>query len=307
MDLRWLDDVLILLEEKNMTRAAARRNITQPDFSRRIRGFENWLGIAILQRGTNKIEISPALFSNEKEIRALVLRLQDLRSKIADFNPASSTVSIAAQHAPVFSTFPDMALRANHVFPSLKFRLQADNMRNCVTMFLRGDTHMLLCYESKNAGPLPFDASIRRGLWGIDYLVPVVGGRLRYAVKDSGEIAPATPAIVYPDNSYFGEVLNVGERLFGTRNHSKDPVCETAFSSGMKELTLKDIGVSWLPYSMVHRELETGDLISLANTYGQEPLEVAIYADIKEEIALAVLQVWSKAPNIREEQTAQAL
>ena len=87
MDLRWLDDVLILLEEKNMTRAAARRNITQPAFSRRIRGFENWLGIAILQRGTNKIEISPALFSNEKEIRALVLRLQDLRSKIADFNP----------------------------------------------------------------------------------------------------------------------------------------------------------------------------------------------------------------------------
>ena len=154
-------------------------------------------------------------------------------------------------------------------FPSLKFRLQADNLRDCVTMFLRGDTHMLLCYESKNAGPLPFDASIRRGLWGIDYLVPVVGGRLRYAVKDSGEIAPATPAIVYPDNSYFGEVLNAGERLFGTRNHSKDPVCETAFSSGMKELTLKGVGVGWLPYSMVHRELETGDLISLANTYGQ--------------------------------------
>ena len=64
----------------------------------------------------------------------------------------------------------------------------------------------------------------------------------------------------------------------------------------MKELTLKVIGVGWLPYSMVHRELETGDLISLANTYGQEPLEVAIYADIKEEIALAVLQVWSKPP-----------
>ena len=63
--------------------------------------------------------------------------------------------------------------------------------------------------------------------------------------------------------------------------------------------------MSWLPYSMVHRELETGNLISLANRYGQEPLEVAIYADIKEEIALAVLQVWSKAPNIRQEHTAQ--
>ena len=73
----------------------------------------------------------------------------------------------------------------------------------------------------------------------------------------------------------------------------------------MKELTRKGIGMSWLPYSMVHRELETGNLISLANRYGQEPLEVAIYADIKEEIALAVLQVCSKAPNIRQEHTAQ--
>ena len=81
-------------------------------------------------------------------------------------------------------------------------------------MFLRRDTHMLLCYESKNTDPLPFDASIRRGLWGIDYLVPAVGGRLRYAVKDSGEIAPATPAIVYPDNSYFGEVFTLLKAVY---------------------------------------------------------------------------------------------
>ena len=56
---------------------------------------------------------------------------------------------------------------------------------------------------------------------------------------------------------------------------------------------------------MMHRELETSDLISHANTYGKEPLKVAIYADIKEEIALAVLQVWSKAPHIREKQPAK--
>ena len=63
--------------------------------------------------------------------------------------------------------------------------------------------------------------------------------------------------------------------------------------------------MSWLPYSMVHRELETGDLISLANKYSQEPLEVAICADIEEATALAVLQVWCKAPNIREKQPAK--
>ena len=50
MQFQWLDDVLALLEEGNLSRAAARRNITQPAFSRRIRGFEDWLGVTVLER-----------------------------------------------------------------------------------------------------------------------------------------------------------------------------------------------------------------------------------------------------------------
>lgn len=294
MDMQWLDDVLVLLEERNMTRAAARRNITQPAFSRRIRSFEDWLGVRVLDRGTNRVDISEALFSNEAEIRALVTRIRDLRAKIVHFDAASSTVSIAAQHAPVFSTYPDMALRAKRDLPSLRFRLRAGNLRDCVSMFLRGDTSMLLCYESENAGTLQFGPGIRRALWGIDYLVPVVGGPLRYAVKDNGDVPADTPAIVYPDNSYFAEVLRKGERMFGTQGFSGNPTCETAFSSGIRELVLRGLGVGWLPYSMAHREIESGELISLANRFGQEPLDVAIYADTKDAMSLSLLDVWAK-------------
>lgn len=293
MDMQWLDDVLVLLEERNMTRAAARRNITQPAFSRRIRSFEHWLGVTVLDRGTNRVDISAALFSNEAEIRALVTRLRDLRAKIVHFDPASSTISIAAQHAPVFSTFPDMALRAKRYLPSLKFRMRAGNLRDCVSMFLRGDTSMLLCYESDKAGQLQFGASIKRAVWGMDYLVPVVGGPLRYAVRDQGDMPDDTPAIVYPDNSYFGEVLRKGERAFATQGLCSNPACETAFSSGIRELVLKGIGIGWLPYSMAHREIENGDLISLANSYGKEPLEVTIYANSNDEMSLSLLDVWA--------------
>ena len=45
MDFRWLEDALILIEERNLSRAAARRNVTQPAFSRRIRALEDWVGI----------------------------------------------------------------------------------------------------------------------------------------------------------------------------------------------------------------------------------------------------------------------
>lgn len=292
MDMQWFDDVLVLLEEGNMTRAAARRNITQPAFSRRIRSFEDWLGVTVLDRGSNRIDISPALVSNETEIRALVARIKELRGKIAHFDPVSATLSIAAQHAPVFSTFPDMALRAKHHFPSLKFRLRAANLRDCVAMFLRGDTSMLLCYEPEDAASLPFGQTIRREVWGSDYLVPVVGGPLRYTVKDNREIPEDTPAIIYPENSYFGGVLNRAERPFGTHRFSRNPVCETAFSNGIKELALKGMGVGWLPFSMAHREIESGALVSLANRFGKERLDVAIYADVKDARAVSLLDVW---------------
>ncbi|WP_299613960.1 LysR family transcriptional regulator [uncultured Tateyamaria sp.] len=294
MQLQWLDDVLVLLEEGNMSRAAARRNITQPAFSRRIRGFEDWLGVTVLDRQTNRVEISDALLSNEAEIRALMARLRELRTKIAQFDKARQTVELAAQHAPVCATFPDMALRARRSFPGLQFRVRAGNLNDCVSMFLRGDTSMLLCYEAESIGPLQFGPEIRRGIWGNDYLVPVVGGALRYIVPDAGEVPADTPAIVYPVGSYFGEVLQKNDRPFGIAGSGANAFSVSAFSSGTRELVLQGLGIGWLPFSMAHREIESGELISLANRYGQEALQVAVYANRNVEMAQALMELWSK-------------
>lgn len=293
MNMLWFDDVLALLEERNMSRAAARRNITQPAFSRRIRSFEEWLGIEVLERKANRIEISQALAMNEAEIRALIARLNDLRSKIAQHDPAISNISIAATHAAVYSTFSDMALRARASFEGLHFRIRTANLSDCVTLFLRGDTQMLLCYEARSVGPMQFGARIHRGSWGHDYLIPLIGGALRYKVRETRDVPSETPAIVYPENSYFGEVLSKGQRLFGTADFSANPICQTAFSSGIKEMVLNGLGVGWLPFSMVHREVESGELIALHNQFGREPLDVAIYAHRNAQMAETLVDFWT--------------
>ena len=294
MDLNWLDDVLVLLEERNMTRAAERRNITQPAFSRRIRSFEEWLGRPILERQANRVDISQALASNEDDIRALVARVRDMRTTIANHDADQTLVTIAAQHAPICSSFPDMALRAKSAFPGLRIRLRAGNLEDCVSVFLRGDAQMFLCYEAEGAKRLDFGDGVLRGRWGGDYLVPVIGGALRYAVKADGHIPETTPAVVYPEDSYFGQVLHRGERPFGTPGFSANPVCVTAFSSGTLELVLKGLGVGWLPYSMAHREIASGSLISLANTLGQEDLNVLFFADRNSKAASDLTAFWAR-------------
>ncbi|MEO0498861.1 MAG: LysR family transcriptional regulator, partial [Pseudomonadota bacterium] len=254
MDLRWLDDVLVLLEEGNLTRAAARRNVTQPAFSRRIRAFEGWLGSPIISRESNRIAASPALTSHEDEIRALALRLKELRIKVASYEPARSTVTIAAQHAPVQSVFPDLALRAKAVFPGLKFRLRVGNLDECASRFLRGDADMLLCYEAETARQLEFGTNVERALWSTDFLIPIVGGSLRYAVRSNSSIPNDTPTIAYPPDSYFGEALRRANCPFSSTELNSNTICITAFSSGILELVSKGLGVGWVPFSMAHRE-----------------------------------------------------
>ena len=78
---------------------------------------------------------------------------------------------------------------------------------------------------------MQFGAGVRRGVWGRDYLIPVIGGGLRSAVRGNCDVPLDTPAIVYPENSYFGEVLNESRHMFGTAKFSTNPICQTAFQA----------------------------------------------------------------------------
>ena len=140
---------------------------------------------------------------------------------------------------------------------------------------------------------MPFGDSIRREIWGDDILLPVVGGPLRYALRDDGSVPPDTPAVIYPEASYFGQVLQASDRAFSTRTLTRNPVCETALSSGIKELVMQGVGVGWLPFSMAFREIESGQMISMANRFGQEHVQTALYAHTADAMACALLDVWS--------------
>ncbi|NNJ75416.1 MAG: LysR family transcriptional regulator, partial [Anderseniella sp.] len=64
-------------------------------------------------------------------------------------------------------------------------------------------------------------------------------------------------------------------------------------SNGIKELALKGLGVAWLPVSMTHQEIENGELVSLSGCYGSLPLNIVLYADIQDDTARTLLDVWS--------------
>lgn len=285
MDFRWLDDVLVLLEERNLSRAAERRHITQPAFSRRIRSFEDWIGTSLLERKPNSVELSQSLLANEEDIRSLILRINGLKQKISNYKPDRTHVTIATQHALMFSTFPDLAQLSQAKASQLDFRLRAGNRDECISIFIRGDANLLLCYAQENTKHLLFNQSVRQHQWGEDQLVPVIGGQLRSKVHSDMTIDEHTPAIVYPEQSHFGEILNQEQFKFANKARTANPFCETAYSTGIKEMISKGLGIGWLPMSMVYRDIELGNMINLGAAYGSVSLKIWLYANIENEDA----------------------
>ncbi len=283
MDLTLFDDVLTLLEAGNMSRAARRRNVTQPAFSRRIQSFEAWLGRPIVKRSANRVEIEPALLANAAELQALVAHVQALRRRIAEHRPGGSVVTLAAQHSLIVSTFPPFAAAARRSLPMAAFRVRAGNQNECISLFLGGEASLLMCYEPEGAEAMPFAPSVVRSVWGRDRLVRVAGGDLRFALRPGGAPPEDAPVLRYPPNSFFGDLL--GEAAAPGSRPSGPVVAESAFAPGVKEMALAGLGLGWLPMSLVGAEVRSGSLVVCCDAGQTIPLLITLHARPSDETA----------------------
>lgn len=276
MDTRLLEDALLLLEERNLSAAAARRHMTQPAFSRRIRSLEQWIGCDLLIRGPNRIEISPMLAHSEPQIRAMLAHLQQLRSQLRNPLISSEPLVIATQHALSVSVIPDILNKTRDLNPNLRVRLRTQNRATAMSIFLRHEAEVLISYDGGYLPEVPFGDSISRYVWRRDALIPVVGGNMRYRLDANYQLDDESGVIVYPSESYFGQIIDNHQKSH--RLSLNGPVAvESAFSVGVVQLAAAGVGAAWIPHSMIHDDIISGDAVILSRDYGRIPLNITLY------------------------------
>src|SRR5687767_1353964 len=263
MDLDWLRDFLALADERNFSRAADARHVTQPAFSRRIRALEDWIGTPLFERSAQGATLTAAgthFRPLAEELMRTLRRAQ--RETRAVGTRETASLSIAATHALSFTFFPRWIRQHVRLEALGTLNLISDSMEACEEIMLGGEVDFLLCHHHPDA-PTRFEAgrfeSVRVGR---DTLVPVcapdAAGRPAWRLPGR----PERPArlLAYSQASGLGRIL-------AAQQADKDEAgsCETVFTSHLAATLMtmarQGHGVAWLPLTLAEDDLARADLV----------------------------------------------
>lgn len=250
MDLSWLEDFQALLETRNFSRAAERRHVTQPAFSRRIGALEDWIGTPLFDRGAQPIALTTAGARFAPACADLLARLERAREDARDAARLSAgTLRFAATNALSFSFFPGWlhGIYGDAAPPTV--HLTSDTMQACEDMMLRGQTQFLLCHHHPAARSLLQE----KGLPSIE----VGNDRLCFVAAPELADAARPPILAYSMQSGLGRIVQAAAPA---QARSDQPSFTSHMAAALRSMTLQGRGAAWLPASLVAGDLGAGRL-----------------------------------------------
>ncbi len=249
MKLVWLDDLVVLAETGNLTKAAERRNVSQPAFSRRIRMIEDWLGSPVIEHGSKPARVSPAIHRHIEDIKDMARSLKRLRNDVQGWDQSQRRLSIATQHTLSITFFPEFIRALQVESPQSIIRLRSANRDESFAMLMTGQAGILVAYETADF-PLAIDTALLEKMRiRTEKIIPVVEKSKAATLLQEGQIMKM---IGFPDDVFFGQILRA--HVFPDLAHRGtilSVVCETAFVPAALQLALAGVGVAWLPTSIV--------------------------------------------------------
>ena len=272
MRLEWIDDILAVLDTGSLARAAEKRLVTQSAFTRRVRLIENSIGTELFDRRRKPVTLLAGVEALAPELRALSMRLRQVRQKLRSANSQSGGVlSFACQHAITTSVSP-WIVRALSTEGDAPVRVRSSNQEECLVFLLSGEVDFVVMYTVPDM-PTPFQERAFETLTlGGDVLIPVCAPGLRDALQSN-----RIPAISYPSDVFLGQLF---DRHISPRLNNEMQVvtrAETALTLAAYEFAVGGIGVAWLPRSLVVEALALGSLISLEADLPVQPLDIKAF------------------------------
>lgn len=272
MDLEWLEDFLALIECGSFSRAAEKREISQPNLSRRIRALEDWVGAVLVDRSTHTIRLTQAgerfQFVAEETLRRLQLGRDETR---AAAKAASETLRFASTHVLSLTFFAPWLRELESEHPlSATIELTADSMVACERLMIEGRVQFLLCHHHDLA-TTRLGSEFRSVRVGEDVLLPVMAPGA-FAKNDTA----AAPQLCFTAESGMGRILAAAWAAAG-RPAPAQPAFSSHLASVLTAMARDRRGIAWTARSLVEDDLRSGKLEHASSAADEVPIEIRLW------------------------------
>jgi DNA-binding transcriptional LysR family regulator len=304
MEIAWLEDFLALVECGHFRRAAEKRNVTQPAFSRRIRTLEDWVGAPLFDRDTHRVELTAAgeVFKPMAEEVTRRVHLGREQARVAAKGSAA-TVRFASTHALSMTFFPAFLGRIERQTRlDATVSLVTDNMTGCEAAMLAGEAHFLLCHHHPSAATVLRPDHFQSLDIGDDVLMPVsvpvspIDRTPRFALP--GSVEALVPHLAYSATSGMGRILAATQAL-DLPPAWLSAVFQSHVATVLAAMARSGRGLAWLPQSLVDADLAAGTLVRAGPPTFDVPIAIRLVRPRARQSAAAE-QFWVSAKGLAE-------
>lgn len=301
MELKWLEDFVMLANTASFSRAAEARHVTQSAFSRRIKQLETWLGAPLVSRASLPAELTAEGRAFLPVAQEMIRTAHGMREALHPGGTAEDRlITFAALHTLTVTFLPHWLDVARRRLPGLTSAIIPDRggIEDNLDALAGGECDLFVTYAHSH---VPFLLDPQQFEWrglGTERLLPVVApalaGELGLPGPDLLEAARAAeatlPYLDYGPSSFFGVAL---QRVFaGAPAPRRRTVHRNTISAGLREMTLAGWGVCWLPEGLVAQDLRSGRLMRASSVaHWALDVEVRVYRH-RERHRRIVEQFW---------------
>jgi len=262
MDHKWLEDFLMLARERNFSKAAALRHVTQPQFSRRIRALELWAGAELVNRSSVPIALTPAGDTLLAGSKVAVNVLADARERIAHIGSGGHWTTLFTGRTLSRTVVPILLAKVRKQLGDLPVRLMTGSIHDGVIALEQGGADFLLSFAHPRLA-LSLDGQQFEGMTlAHDELVavssPLPSGKPRHALP--GTAGKPVKALSFAPQLALARILQDGLAKSRLPFHLQ-VITESDFAESLHEQALQGAGMAWLPRALVAADLKAGSLV----------------------------------------------
>lgn len=285
LEIRWIEDLLALEQEKSISQAAEVRHVTQSAFTRRIQNIENAFGFQILKRYSKNIDFTEAgqiLLASSKNIQNQLNATINYLEKNIKNNELN--IRFAVSHSLTTQFFPRFINDSLINLEDLKLEIIASNFKQGLGLLKDGSCDLLICYcDQKTLQQLDLSLFVFHKIVKMEIL-PVTAldnGIPKYSIDQP------FPLLAYSKQAYLRNCVDeVIEKNLNYRT-----LYETDNASDLKELVIQGLGIAWLPKLLIEKEISENKLKIIDNKNYNTSQDVYIIR-YKIIISNSINQIW---------------